>query len=267
MADTAADEGGIEILSKAGAIVDALVETQVATVTAIAEAVGEPTSSTYRLVQSLIAMGWVEPAPTRGTYRLGLACMQVGGVLEDSLDVRALALPRMRELRATADVATLLCYRRGVRAVCVERLEGHDVRSVAMQVGDSLPLHVGGAPLALLSFLPAGEQHAVVDELLRTSDLPYPVPTPDVLRAAVDDTRARGYARSDQDVTIGIAAFGSPVFNHRGELVAAVSISGLRERLIDREAELSSLVVDTAAAISADLGHEGVPAQHGARRG
>jgi len=257
MADGASDDGGIEILSKAGAIIDALADAEALTVSALADAVDEPTSSTYRLLQSLIAMGWVDAAPVRGTYRLGLACMQIGGVLEDSLDVRGLALPRMRELRSTAGVAALLCYRRGTRAVCVERLEGHDVRSVAMQVGDALPLHVGGAPRALLAFLPAGEQHAVVDELVAATDPAYPVPSPGDLQAELETTRRRGYARSDQDVTIGIAAFGSPVFNHRGELVAAVSISGLRERLIDREPELGALVVSTAAAISADLGYDG----------
>jgi len=261
MADGASDDGGIEILSKAGAIIDALAGTQALTVSALAEAVDEPTSSTYRLLQSLLAMGWVDAAPTRGTYRLGLACMQIGGVLEDSLDVRGVALPRMRELRSTAGVAALLCYRRGVRAVCVERLEGHDVRSVAMQVGDALPLHVGGAPRALLAFLAAGEQHAVVDELLAGAGAgdPYAVPSAAALDAELRATRKRGYARSDQDVTIGIAAFGSPVFNHRGELVAAVSISGLRERLVEREAEMSALVVSTAAAISADLGFDGGP--------
>jgi len=257
MADGASDDGGIEILSKAGAIVDALADAEALTVSALADAVDEPTSSTYRLLQSLIAMGWVDAAPVRGTYRLGLACMQIGGVLENSLDVRGLALPRMRELRSTAGVAALLCYRRGTRAVCVERLEGHDVRSVAMQVGDALPLHVGGAPRALLAFLPAGEQHAVVDELVAATDPAYPVPSRGDLQAELETTRRRGYARSDQDVTIGIAAFGSPVFNHRGELVAAVSISGLRERLIDREPELGALVVSTAAAISADLGYDG----------
>lgn len=259
MAEVIADDGGIEILSKAGAIVDALATAKVLTVSAIAEVVGEPTSSTYRLLQSLIQMGWVEPSPSRGNYRLGLACMQIGGVLEDSLDVRGLALPRLRDLRSTANVAALLCYRRGTRAVCIERIEGHDVRSVAMQVGDSLPLHVGGAPFALLSFLPVGERHAVVDELVASGGSPYAVPDEATLHDAIERTRERGYARSDEDVTIGIAAFGSPVFNHRGELVAAVSISGLRERLIDRETELAPLVVETAASISADLGYEGRP--------
>lgn len=257
MADGGTEGGGIEILSKAGALVDALARSPQLTVGELAETVGEPTSSTYRLLQTLQTLGWIEAAPARGAYRLGIAFMTIGGAIEESLDVRGVALPRMRALRARADVAVLLCYRKGANAVCVERLEGHDVRSVAMQVGDSLPLHVGGAPLALLAFLPHGEQRAVLErlgELASTSG--YSLPDPAVLAARLEETRAHGYARSDQDVTIGIAAFGSPVFNHRGELVAAVSVSGLRERLVDREDDLAAQVVGTAAAISTDLGHE-----------
>lgn len=255
MADGAGD-GGIEILSKAGALVDALAQAEHLTVGALAERVAEPTSSTYRLLQSLQALGWVEPAPTRGTYRLGLAFLQVGAAIEESLDVRAVARPQLRELRRSADVAALLCYRKGAYAVCVERLEGHDVRSVAMQVGDSLPLHVGGAPLALLAYLPRGEQHAVLEQLTALGDrLPYPLPDAAALESRLAEVRARGYARSDQDVTVGIAAFASPVFNHRGELVASISISGLRERLVDREDELSDKVKQTASAISSGLGY------------
>jgi DNA-binding IclR family transcriptional regulator len=52
------------------------------------------------------------------------------------------------------------------------------------------------------------------------------------LRARIADTRRRGYAASDQDVTPGVAALGAPIFNHRGEVEAAVSISGLRDVLL-----------------------------------
>ncbi|MGP9537961.1 IclR family transcriptional regulator [Brachybacterium sp. AOP43-C2-M15] len=258
MARGDADDGGLEILSKAGAIIDALAATPQLSAAGLAEAVGEPTSSTYRLLQSLTALGWVDPAPTRGAYRLGLGLMSTGASVEASLDVRGLALPRMRALRAEADLAVLLCYRKGLRAVCVERLEGHDVTSVAMQVADSLPLHRGAAPLALLAHLPAGERSAVVeqlaDPLLTRPDDPADV---EALTAELAAIRERGYARSDQDVTVGIAALGSPVLNHRGEMVAALSVSGLRERVIDQEEHVSALVTAAAAAISGDLGHGG----------
>lgn len=258
MAQGDPDDGGLEILSKAGAIIDALSATPQLSAAGLAEAVGEPTSSTYRLLQSLTALGWVDASPTRGAYRLGLGLMSTGAAVEASLDVRDLALPRMRALRAEADLAVLLCYRKGNRAVCVERLDGHDVTSVAMQVADSLPLHRGAAPLALLAHLPAGERTAVVEQLTdpRLAQ-PHEPADGDALTAELGAIRSRGYARSDQDVTIGIAAFGSPVLNHRGELVAALSVSGLRERVIDREEAVSSLLVATAAEISGDLGFGG----------
>lgn len=259
---TGADAGfsGVEILSKAGAAIDALDERGMLSVSALAEAVGEPMSSTYRLLQSLIALRLVEPAPFRGMYRLGLSLLEVGSVLEDTLDARGVALPFMRELRTELDVAVLICYRRDLRAVCVERVDGHNVRLVSMQIGDSLPLHVGAAPRALLSWLPPGEQHAVLDELGAVDRmLGFDVPPTPVLRREIDDIRDRGYSRSDQDVTLGIASFGSPIFNHRGELVAAMSISGLRDVLIDREGAASAALIQATGDVSAALGFKGSP--------
>ncbi|QAY59650.1 IclR family transcriptional regulator [Microbacterium protaetiae] len=256
---SAADEGigGVEILSKAGAVIDALAERGALSVNALAEAVDEPMSSTYRLLQSLVALRLVEPAPLRGMYRLGLSLLEVGSALEDSLDVRTVAMPIMRDLRAALDVAILVCYRRDLRAVCVERLEGHNVRLVSMQVGDSLPLHVGAAPRALLAWLPPGEQHAVLDELTSADSLlGFAVPPLSALRREIADIRRRGYSRSDEDVTLGVAALGSPIFNHRGELVAALSISGLRDQIIGRESEVSAALRRAAHSISAALGFE-----------
>jgi DNA-binding IclR family transcriptional regulator len=254
---SAVDAGiaGVEILSKAGAAIDAFAEHGMLSVNALSEAVDEPMSSTYRLVQSLVALRLVEPAPFRGMYRLGLSLLEVGSALEDSLDVRTAAVPVMRDLRSELDVAVLLCYRRDLRAVCVERVEGHNVRLVSMQVGDSLPLHVGAAPRALLSWLPSGEQHAVLGELEALPTLlGFPVPPLTTLRTEIDETRGRGYSRSDEDVTLGVASLGSPIFNHRGELVAAMSISGLRDAVIGRERQGSAALRKATRDVSAALG-------------
>lgn len=249
--------GGIDILSKAAAVIAALQEVPSASVSAIGAAVGEPTSSTYRLVNSLLALGWVDPGLERGTYRLGLGFLRVGALLEDSQDVRTIAMPHLRGLRNTTSLAVLLCYRRSSRAVCVERLEGSDARGVAMLVGDSLPLYVGAAPVALLSFLPTGEQHALLESFARQSpSRRYPAPPRAQIEHLIQETVLRGYSRSDQDVTLGIAALGAPVFNHRGELAAAVSVSGLRAAVLDDERTVAGNVVATARQISKDLGFE-----------
>jgi DNA-binding IclR family transcriptional regulator len=224
----------------------------------LAAALQEPLSSVYRLLQSLIATGWVDRGPTRGTYRLGLALMTIGGLIEDQLDIREASLPSLRSLVGAIGVTSFLCVRRGARAVCLERLEGFAVQSLAMQLGGSLPLDAGAAPRALLAFLPQAERDAVLaDTTERLRDDP-PRPALETLRADLAVIKRVGYSISDGDVTPGIAALGAPVFNHRGEVDGALSISGLRVQVLGPSIleENVARLRQAAADVSAALGWE-----------
>src|SRR4029450_5727487 len=190
--------------------------------------------TTYRLLQILTRIGWGDRGPRRGSYRLGLRLMTIGGHIEDGIDIRESAFPYLRSLRDDVGATSFLCLHRDARAVCVERLEGQSVRSLAMQLGGSLPLYAGAGPRALLAFLPASEQRAV---LRLNRRLPGDPPQPDQANLEKDIAliKRRGYAVSDGDVTPGVAALGAPVFNHRHELVAAVSISGVRAQILGHQ--------------------------------
>src|SRR5919106_4254479 len=234
------DTAGLELIAKVDAVIRVLESRGEASAAEIAKRTGEPLSSVYRLLQSLTGIGWVDRGWRRGTYRLGLLLLTIGGQLEDKLDVRECALPSMRHLLHAIGATTFLCVRRDTRAVCVERLEGQMVRSLAMQLGGSLPLYAGAAPRAILAFLPLGEQRSA----LKVVRIPGDPPRPDAaaIQTDIEQVRREGYAISDGDVTPGIAALGAPVFNHRGELEAAISISGLRAQILgstrDRNIEL-----------------------------
>ena len=162
------DTAGLELIAKVDAVIGVLESRGEASAAEIAKRTGEPLSSVYRLLQSLTGVGWVDRGWRRGTYRLGLLLLTIGGQLEDKLDVRECALPSLRRLVETTGTTSFLCVRRDTRAVCVERLEGQAVRSLAMQLGSSLPLFAGAAPRAILAFLPPAEQRSS----LRVSRLP-----------------------------------------------------------------------------------------------
>jgi DNA-binding IclR family transcriptional regulator len=248
------DSGGLELISKVGAVLSTL-ERGDTSAADLAAALQEPLSSVYRLLQSLTATGWVDRGPRRGTYRLGLALMTIGGLIEDQLDIREASLPSLRSLVTALGLTSFLCVRRGARAVCLERLEGFAVQSLAMQLGGSLPLYAGAAPRALLAFLPPAEQDAVLaDTTGRLRDDPPP-PALATLGADLRGIRSVGYSISDGDVTPGIAALGAPVFNHRGEVDGALSISGLRGQVLgpssleDNVALLKKAAADASAAL------------------
>jgi DNA-binding IclR family transcriptional regulator len=251
--DSERDSSGLELISKAGAVLDILEQDGEASAADLAAALGEPLSSVYRLLQSLTATGWVDRGSRRGAYRLGLSLMTVGGLVEDHLDIREASLPSLRELVDATGVTSFLCVRRGPRAVCLERIEGYAVQSLAMLLGGSLPLYAGAAPRALLAFLPLAEQSAILkDTSQRMRDDP-PRPDDKDIIADIARIRSAGYSVSDADVTPGIAALGAPVFNHRGEVEGALSLSGLRSQVlnparVDHTIELLRLAAGKASA-------------------
>jgi DNA-binding IclR family transcriptional regulator len=249
------DAAGLELIAKVRALISVLESRGEASAVEIAKRTGEPLSSVYRLLQSLTGVGWVDRGWRRGSYRLGLLLLTIGGQLEDNLDVRECALPSLRRLLNTTGATSYLCVRRDTRAVCVERLEGQAVRSLAMQLGGSLPLYAGAAPRAILAFLPPAEQRSA----LKMTRLPGDPPRPESAAIQADIARVRrdGFAVSDGDVTTGIAALGAPVFNHRGELAAAISISGLRAQILGQSRHRNiELITACAREVSRSLGQQ-----------
>jgi DNA-binding IclR family transcriptional regulator len=247
------DSGGLELISKAGAVLDILEQHKEASAADLAAVLGEPLSSVYRLLQSLTTTGWVDRGSRRGAYRLGLYLMTIGGLVEDHLDIREASLPSLRELVDATGVTSFLCVRRGPRAVCLERIEGYAVQSLAMLLGGSLPLYAGAAPRALLAFLPVAEQNAILKDTSQQLRDDPPRPDDKDIIADIARIRAVGYSVSNGDVTPGIAALGAPVFNHRGEVQGALSLSGLRGQVlnpagVDHTIELLRLAAGKASA-------------------
>lgn len=234
-----------------------------ASATEIAAAVHEPVSSTYRLLGSLSALGWVDQTSSRGRYRLGLHVLRIGALLEDRLDVRRAILPVLESVRDRTRYTNFLCFRRGDKAVCVERLGGRDVQDLAMRLGDSYPLYQGAAPRAILAFMPEDEREEFIARVAKQRRKGERVPDPAMMREQITTARKAGFTVSDADVTPGIMAFGAPIYNHRGDLAGAISLSGLRERIMAPENNTADEVLEAARLSSAALGHR--PSKEGKR--
>jgi DNA-binding IclR family transcriptional regulator len=257
----APDGGGAEsdaTLARAALLLQRLAEEHEAAPSRLADLTGDSRSEVFRLLESLTRLELVEPGGRAGTYRLGLGLLRLGSAVVARFDERQAALPVMEEVHQETEETVYLCIRRGYDAVCIERLDGLWVQSMALRLGGSLPLHVGAAPRALL----AHEPRTFWDEYLahgplevRTTRTPT---TREALLAELEATLERGYAVSDGDVVDGIASLGAPIFDHQGRARAAMSIGGPRPRVIGENLVANAqLVVDGAARISRELGWSG----------
>lgn len=235
------DERGVEILVKTRAVLDALAELGPSNIKTISAHVGEPTSSMYRLLANLVALGWVDHAVKRGEYRLGLACLRIGGQVESRLDVQDVARRAFRRYRDRMGTWSLF-VRRGLRSTCIEMSRAGSSLLRAPLPGCSLPVSLGAPSDVLLSFLPDDRFEEVVDHYRYASDSGGEQAT---FRHRSTMTRGRvrgaGYAY-DFGVTVpGVVTMAAPVFDHRGDLCAAVCLSGF-PRSVEEAIERGELV-------------------------
>jgi DNA-binding IclR family transcriptional regulator len=250
----------IQVLGKAALLLDRLAEEEEASAAQLAELVGEPRSTVYRLLANLQQHELVEPGSRRGTYRLGLKLFRLGSAVVARFDERRAAFPVMERVHEVTEETVFLCIRRDYEAVCIERIDGRWVQSMGLRLGGSLPLHVGAAPRALLAYEPLG----FWDEYLGRGPLAALTPntptSPKRLVRELERVLETGCSVSDEDVVLGMAAVGAPIFDHRGEIRAAVSMSGPRPTILGDHAEASrELITGAAAEISRALGFAAEP--------
>jgi DNA-binding IclR family transcriptional regulator len=246
----------VRVLGKASLLLDALAEERELGASRLADLIGEPRSTVYRLLSTLQALELVEPGSRRGTYRLGLKLLRLGSAVVARFDERQAASPVMERLHEETEETVFLCIRRNFEAVCIERLDGRWVQSMALRLGGSLPLHVGAGPRALLAHEPRTlwDDYAHAVELERFTE--HTLVTRAALVAGLEETLATGVAVSDEDVVLGIAAVGAPIFDHRGRVCASISMSGPRPTILgDAEESSRRLIAEAGAEISRSLGY------------
>lgn len=255
---TPQNANGVEIISKATAVLDALHAEGEASVPRIAECVDEPVSSVYRLIGSLSDAGWVERGSQRGRYRIGPKIVTLGGLVESRLDIQQISRQVLRPLRSTTTGTWSLHVRRGLRAVCIEIVADLTPAHFAMRVGDSLPLDLGAPSLVLVAFMPVPEREAALAQMLSTRPNGLAaVQTRNRFRTDADLARQACLAIDLEETSPGVASAAAPVLNRRGEIEAAVCLSGIDPAHVRTDAfrQHADLVTRAADAISTRLGH------------
>ncbi|HLR34428.1 MAG TPA: IclR family transcriptional regulator C-terminal domain-containing protein, partial [Tissierellales bacterium] len=76
------------------------------------------------------------------------------------------------------------------------------------------------------------------------------------LKKELDIVRKQGYAEDDEENELEVRCIGAPVFNHKGEVEGAISISGPTIRVTkDRVEKIGKEVKKYADKISKELGY------------
>lgn len=220
---------------------------------------GVEKNQAYRSLKTLEAAGFLRQAEdgrfvlTRAVHLLSAAVAQ-----EREPSLVAAAAPQLDALAAATGESIHLAALVGDQTVVLDKRESaHKVRLASVVIGQSVPLHAGAVPKAVLAFVDDDLRERVLQGLAR---LPrYADGTeldPERLRAELAATRVRGYSVSDGDFDGAARGVGAPIRGAGGAVLGGVSVGGPSFRVSRDDLErFGALVVRAADAISAALGH------------
>jgi IclR family acetate operon transcriptional repressor len=191
----------------------------------IAEQLGTPRSSVYRLVEGLAAVDLVSIGAD-GQAELHLKWLHLADAARSAMSEWSSASAALEGLAEETGLTAFLSVPVGREAVCVDWIPGRGIGVLVLRPGGSLPLYAGGAGRVVLAFGTDDLEQALT-ETNRPKLTPWTKTTREELLADAETSRRQGYVHSDQDVTMGIGAIAVPVLGPRGQLSGCLSVAGL----------------------------------------
>jgi DNA-binding IclR family transcriptional regulator len=229
-------------------------EDPVLSLTQIAERVGIPKSTGYRLLATLESKRFVSRDRATGNYRLGFRLIELAALVSRHAELERCVQPHLHRLSAECGETVDLAILDGTHVVYLQVVESAQRVRIAAEVGHRLPVFCTATGRAFMAYLPDEQVHTILNEGLTGYTAYTRLTLPD-LWAAVQAARTQGFAMSEQEYEQDINAVAAPILDANKYPVAVIAVVGPSYRLTrERMSLLGPVVRATAEAIARELG-------------
>lgn len=180
---------------------------------------GLPPSTTLRLLQTLESEGFLSRLED-GTYTFGATILHLGLAAKESIQLVDVAHEHLDRITQSTGETTNLGIRASATGVLYvdQRLSQHSLRS-----------------------------HSWLGRIV-------PIDGTSIGAALEGRVNAEGWTATAKTIEVGITAIASPIYDHSGEIVAAINITGPTSRLVDRVEKCGRLLAQETAAATSRIG-------------
>jgi len=225
-------------------------------VTDLANAFGMARSNAHRTLQTLVECGWATQDAATSAYRPSLRLFELGALVCEVSDTGALLRPHLAALASATGETIHLATLDGADVVYLDKFDSPLPVAAYSRVGGRAPAYCVASGKALLA-----QAQPDLDALRArlgtlVAHTPHSITDYGALHAELERTRARGYAENHQEWRLGVCGLGVPVFNARGQAIAALGMSVPSIRFARTQARgLAEQVMACARDASATLGY------------
>lgn len=188
-------------------------------------------TTTFRMLMTLQAQGFVEQNPADGKYRLGTSCLELGSRYIKGNDVRRSALSLMNSIRDQFGETVHLAILEGTQVIYLEKLNGlHPIGVMSSHVGGNAPAYCTGIGKVLLAYLSEEEVCSRFRGVKLEQFTSTTITKLSVLQCELRNIREKGYAIDNEEHEPDVMCCAVPIRGHSG-VIAGVSIAGPDQRM------------------------------------
>jgi IclR family acetate operon transcriptional repressor len=246
----------VQSLDRALDLLEALASAGELGVSDLADRTGLVPSTAHRLLSTLVERGYAAQSGAGGRYLIGYKLLELASGLQDRVErVRLAAREHLEAIQRETGETTNLVVLEGREVVYVDKVDGTRSVRLFLEIGRAIPAHTSGAGKAILAWRSQEDLAALLGGAPLARSTRHTITTLDGLHEEFARIRRRGFATDNEEHEEGVACVGTPVFDHRGISIAALSVSGPTPRILNADtADLGALLREHAEAVSLKLG-------------
>jgi len=214
----------VEALARGLAILTAFSPT--ATVLSVSDAAARtslPRPTARRLLMTLEKLGYVRSS--NGLYTLTTKVLELGTTYIAALGIWELARPHLEALVRRTGESSSMSQLDGSDIVYVARVPVPKIIALSVHIGTRFPAVATSMGHVLLADLTRAELQRVLRAPSQSGIIPRIAPSRRELERELAQVRQRGWALSDERLSLGIRSIAAPVRDASGATVAAVNVT------------------------------------------
>lgn len=223
----------------------------------ISQSLKIPPSSVHRVLNTLLDMGYIQQNLETGEYTLGLKILFLSSAVLNKMDLREMAKPILQEVRDLTKETVNLVVLNSDEVLYIEKAESTYMVRVFSLIGDRAPVHATGAGKVFLAHMAWSDVEALLERKGMRRLTENTITQPQRLLKELNQIRLNGYAIDTEECEEGAMCVATPIKNHTGKTIAAMSISGLTSRFTEEKTrEYIQVLMEKAGNLSRLLGYK-----------
>lgn len=212
-------------------------------------------STIFRFMNSLSEIGIVEKR-TDGAFKLGIKLFELGIKVDVSSSLANKAQPYLKALANSVQESAHMVVRDKVDILYILKEESTNSIRIDSAIGIKRAMYCTGVGKAILAFMDEDYMNVYFEYQSLEKRTNHTLTSKNTLNSNLESIRESFISIDNEEFADHVYCVATPVFDSNSQPVGAISVSGLKDRMIDKKDFLNEKVLEAGKLITGQIGGE-----------